>query len=267
WTDSTLTLSPQSPFQQNETVTVSVSMNDVYANHSEYVWRFTTGSDLMLSLYDVTVPGRIDMMGTFDPITLIFNDFVVKSSVSAVLTGTVSGNVNGSWAWAGQNYTFTPSQGYSLGETLTVTVNAMDTSQNPIPVSSRSFLVKPDEDPPEITGRSPAPQAVEIAPYDDIVIEFTGDVLSDSTLVTVTGAGSRTIQMAQSWEGSSVTLINDKSFTLAEVITVSVDAGDYYGNRMQDSWSFTIKQTEIAPLILFNSPSRNEMNVDPGRNI
>ncbi|MBN1293534.1 MAG: Ig-like domain-containing protein [Candidatus Latescibacteria bacterium] len=267
WSDSTLTLSQSTPFNQNETVCVTINASDQYKNRKLFRWYFSTGPTLAVSFYSVSVPYKIDIMGTHDPITLIFDNSIDQTTVLAQLTGSISGQISGSWQWSFPNYVFTPSGGYRLGETLNLKVNAQDIYHNQIPESYNTFRIRPDETPPSILSRSPESNALNVPAYQDIIIQFSEDAVTDSTNITVTGTGQRSVQMVQSWNNTTVTLLNNMSFHLSEVIRVTVKTGDLFGNYIQESWVFTTRAAEPPPEIVLKRPSKNAINIDPDRDI
>ena len=246
WTEDTLTLINSNSFLEDETITVTVNTGDEYSNHLYYEWSFSTGPELDITYYTVTTSGNSDLMGKFDTITLSFSTAVDTTTIVISLTGSEGGAVNGTWLWSNYDYTFTPSEGYIYGETLSLTLNADDIHDNPIPESNFSFTVKGDESPPSVISHSPLEDEENVDPETDITIEFSSDVIPDSTVVSVQGSVQGDIVMLSTWQDSIVTLVNENSFLTEETITVSIDAGDLYANRMEISWSFTTK-TETEP--------------------
>ena len=244
WADSTLTITPSSQLQQNETVTISLNATDRYGNHMVNSWTFFTGSAVFP--YTPVVKTDRNMLFPETPITIYFGKNANRSTVYASVTGSLSGAVAGTWAWADSIYTFTPSPGYRLGETLTLIINAQDTTGNTIPEFTQTFQVRADISAPSILSRTPSPDAVNEHPGQDIVIAFSGDAAHDSTTVQVRGSQNRAITMTSSWQDSTLTLHHADSFRLGETITVTVNTGDIYSNRAEYSWSFTVRP-EITP--------------------
>jgi len=248
WEGSTLSLSNDGAFREDETITVIVDAGDVYSNRLYHQWSFSTGSRLDITYFAVTASGDTALMGKNDTITVLFSTAVDLSSVNLVLTGGVSGAVEGGWTWSGYDCTFTPAEGYAYGETLLLTVNADDIHGNAIPGETFTFTVKGDETPPSILSRSPSPDDVLVNPDADIVIEFSDDVAADSTTVTVTGSTTGVLAVQRSWEGSVLTITHGAPFPLSETVTVDLSVGDSYANRTGESWSFTVKPETDPPV-------------------
>ncbi|MFC1529021.1 Ig-like domain-containing protein, partial [Candidatus Latescibacterota bacterium] len=238
WLDFTLTLSYAQSFSTADTITVTVDVADVYSNRQQYSWQFFIKSDFTPPYFDVFVPGHQHLMGTKDPISLIFPGDIDKTSVNALLVGSISGNIAGNRAWSDTTYVITPDE-YALGETLTLTVSASDIHNNAISDTTIVFTVKPEEIPPSVISRIPTAGKLNVPTVSNIIITFDSEVTPDSTTVNVIGSNQRTITMDKSWETGAVTLINNYSFQQNETIKVSVDAGDLYSNRAYTEWFFS----------------------------
>ncbi|MHB9029955.1 MAG: Ig-like domain-containing protein, partial [Candidatus Latescibacterota bacterium] len=253
WQDSTLTLANSNAFRLGETVTVTVRAGDRYANRSEYSWSFTVRPETSPPAFLVLAPLHTQLMLPRDSITLAFPGDVDKGTVRISLTGSLSGTVQGAWAWADSLYTYTP-QGCRPGETLTLTVNAADIHRNAIPETVHTFRVKLDNLPPAVRSHTPFSGERNVDPMRDIVIALTGDALPDSTTVQVRGAQNRPISMTSSWRDSTITLRNNSSFRLGEVIVATVRMGDAWANRAEYSWSFTIRPESNPPVFQAEVP-------------
>lgn len=247
WDGSTMRIVSQTPFLLNETIAVTVATADTFANRATYSWRFYVRSELTPPTVSLVMQGDPNLLGIRQPLSLQFAVDIDKDSVTAPIVGSQSGLAAGEVSWYGTTRTFTPS-GYTPGETLTMTVDGKDVNGNPLPQTVYTFTVKGDEIPPAILSISPEANAINVYPDDDIVIEFSPDTVPDSTSVTVTGSIQGTINLTRSWNNRTLTLFSDNSFRLGERITVSVNAGDLYANRLEDSWQFNILPNTDPPV-------------------
>ncbi len=255
WTDSTLTVYPQSAFQTTEIMTVTVNAGDRYSNRKTTVWSFTAGPKYT-SPYTVTTPGIPSLLRPTDPLVVKYRRTVDMTTVSATVTGKTSGAVAGTWAISDTVYTFTPSPGYTPGDSVTVIARGRDFNGDSIPETPAVFRVRPDTAPPVVVYRDPSPDTSNVPPSRvSIVARFTGDISRDSTTVRVTGENGRIIGLATSWSDSTLTLINSGLFHLGEAVTVTVNAGDVYANRATYSWSFTVRPETTPPTVSISTVS------------
>jgi len=259
WVDYTLTLLNASSFQPGDTLTVTVNTGDIYANRQDYTWFFVIRSDITPPYFTIVVPGNPNVMGTNDPITLVFPGDIDKSSVNASLKGSLNDTISGNWAWSDSNFTFTPRYGYQLGYQLTLTVNASDIYDNSIPETTHNFSVKPDETPPMIFSHLPYAYETNVPIDENVVVQFSSDVFSDSTFVTVKSNVRASISMNESWTDSKLTLENQNSFKQDEIITVSIYACDSYSNSMKYEWSFSTGSESSFAYYKVEVPGNPEM--------
>ncbi len=240
-------------FRNGETVTVNVSAGDDQANRGSHAWSFSTRPETVPPDVVLDVPLAPSLMHTNHPITLRFPGDIDKGSVSVSITGSVSGPVTGSWAWSDSSYAFTP-DGYAPGETLSLTVNAMDIHMNAMPEHQFELSVKSDENPPMILSRSPADGAENVASDANVTVVFTEDIDPDSTTVSLHGEGGRIITFNSSWEDSVLTIPNSGMFRNGETVTVSVTAGDDQANRGSHAWSFRTRPETVPPDVSVDVP-------------
>ena len=255
WTDSTLKVIPVSDFQEDETITVTLSAGDAYTNRHVTEWSFSTGSEINLPYYNITVPYDADLMGAYDTIILDATYKVDRDTVVPVLTGSESGILNDSWVQVGQIFTFTPETAYIYGETLTLTVNASDIYGNYIPEGVYTFKVKGDETPPLIVSRYPEADQTTAAQKDSIVVEFTDDIHPGSSSYQVKSSTRGYLTFLHRWEGSTLILTRSGAFSLSEVITVTVHAQDEYENYDDYIWTFTVRSETTPPTVSLEVPN------------
>ena len=245
WSDSTLTLINNGKFQLDETVTVSVSAGDQYGDRSDSTWTFSVRPDTGVPDFDVVVTGGNNQhLYKNSQIFLYFPIDIDKSNVEISLEGSITGIVQGTWAWADTVYVFTPSANYQPGEELVLQVDASDIYKNSVS-ESLSLPVRPDEIAPLILSRSPNVNETSVSNTSNIVIEFTEDVNRDSTTVSISTRLQGSKNASKSWSDYTLTLSN-LSFVLGDTVTITVNAGDSYANREIYVWSFTVK-TDITP--------------------
>jgi len=247
WSGSTLTLRNAATYRARETVTVTVSAGDQYANHMTETWSFITRPDTIPPEFDVVIPGSHGLLAQHDTVSLVFPADIDKQSVTATFTRPADGEVSGAWSWSATTYTFTP-VAYQPGEALTLAVNASDIYGNALPETVHTFQVKLDEIPPSIQSYTPAAGAVNVSAAEPVVIRFSADILPDSTSVTVRGSDQGSVSVDRSWNGAVLTLLHDTLFRYGDTITVTVTASDTWDNRATTSWSFTIREDFEPPL-------------------
>ncbi|MCE5249502.1 Ig-like domain-containing protein, partial [bacterium] len=255
WTDTTLTLSNNNLFHLNETITAAISAGDMYGDRADSIWTFTVRPEITPPNYTLRLPGVPQHLPKNAYIQLIFPRDIDKSTVETTLNGSVSGTIQGAWAWNDTLYTFNPSRNYVPGETIILTVKGDDVHKNSISTTN-TFTVKPDEIPPSILSHSPAPNELNVSPTANIVIQFSGDINRDSTYVTVTSPSQGYKTFSGSWTDYTLTLYN-LSYLLNDVITVNVNAGDSYANRQAYSWSFYIRGDTTPPYFGVKVPGGN----------
>ena len=141
WDEHTLTLTNDTSFQLGETVAVSVNTADSYANRLEHSWSFMVKADTVPPYFEIAVPVEPEELSENSLITLAFPGDIDTSRVEISLRGSKSGILAGEWVWSGSNYTFTPSERYQLGESITLKVNAVDVYDNAIPKTTHEFTV------------------------------------------------------------------------------------------------------------------------------
>jgi len=259
WEDSTLTLINDNSFQLSEIITVLINAGDLGGDRIEYSWTFGIRPEIDPPSFTVIVDGYPELLHNDASINLFFPSDIDKSSVKTLLIGSVSGVLPGTWTWFNTKYSFTPLNKYRGGETLDLTVSASDIRRNTLSDSTVTFIVRPDEIPPSIISRSPDKDEVGVDPNTDIVIEFTDDVVRDSTTVVVTSKNQGSKSMIESWVDYTLTLLNTSSFQPGDTLTVAVNTGDAYANRQEYTWFFIIRSDITPPYFTVEVPENPDM--------
>ncbi|GAI30910.1 unnamed protein product, partial [marine sediment metagenome] len=120
-------------FVLGDTLDVTVSAGDEYANRQDYTWTFIVKDDIKPPYFTVASPVNPDLTHPDENIALVFPSDIDKLKVTTSLKGSLNENMPGLWAWSDSVYIFTPSSPYPLGYQLTLTVDATDIHNNSIP--------------------------------------------------------------------------------------------------------------------------------------
>ncbi len=259
WAGDTLTLIHGTPFQLSDRITVSVNAKDQYGDASQYTWSFTIRQETVPPSFTLVVEGYPTNVPTNAPIRLLFPNDIDKTSVEKLLEGSLSGVLSGNWTWSDTTYTYQPDANYQAGETLVLTVSASDIYGNALTDSTVSFSVKPDDVPPSIITRSPGDGEANVSPLTNIVMEFSTDIVRDSTTVTVTSAKQGAVTKTDAWVDYTLTASYSGSFQLGDSLTVSVDAGDAYANRKTSVWTFFITVDTTPPSFTVDIPGNQNL--------
>ena len=118
----------------------------------------------------------------------------------------------------------------------------------------------PDNEPPTIQGRTPAPGATNVAANSPVVVQFS-ETMNPATLSTatfglrVTGAPAD-LAATVTPVGATATLTPSSALTLGTEYTVTVlgTVADLAGNELgsPDSWTFTTVAPDVTPPVLSN---------------
>ena len=230
-------------------VTIGTGAKDLAGNNlsSIFEWNFTTmEQDLASPTVSGNSPTGTGVLKTAQ-ITVNFSEAMNQSSVrSAFSTNPVT---NGTFAWNGNNMTYTPSNlAYNTTYNVTVGTGVMDLAGNNMLLPYYwEFTTIPDIIPPSVTGNTPV--GTNVANSSVITVTFNEAMNNASvesafsTIPATTGSFS--------WIGNNMTYTPDSlNYSTAYNVTIGTGATDLAGNNLTSlyEWQFTTRTSSVNML-------------------
>lgn len=281
------TFTPSAALRPNTkyTMTIGTGAKDLAGNAltGSFTWSFRTGD-----APDVTAPTLTSVnpaneqtgVAVNRAIAATFSEAMAPTTLDAatvLVTGPGGTPVAGSFSYAGNTMTFTPTVALAASTTYstTITVGATDLAGNALAAPfAWTFTtgVAPDVIAPTVTLRSPAALATNV-PINASAAATFSEAMSASTLTnttfTITGPSSSVVAGTVTYDAPSrtATFSPTSSFAASTTYTATITTGatDLAGNALaaNSSWTFTtgVAPDVTAPTVTLRSPTASATNV------
>jgi predicted CXXCH cytochrome family protein len=262
-----VTVAPDANFGPAEAITVTINVRDRDGNSLvPPAWSFITlgPSDVIPPVISNLNPanGSVNVTATSN-LTFTLSDAgsgINWDTFSISITGDkgysenytgASDQVSKTGTPASYNVTVDPDTSFGSGETITVTVNVDDFSDNALVPPAWSFITFGDATPPEISNLNPANGSVNVTADSNLTFTLSDDISGvDWSTFSISITGNK--GYSENYTGTSpqvsetgtpasydVTVDPDTSFGSGETITVTVNVDDLGGNALvPPAWSF-----------------------------
>ncbi|NOU18965.1 MAG: DUF3494 domain-containing protein [Bacteroidales bacterium] len=263
YTGKTTTFTPSENLVSNTiyTATITTGAKDIAGNYIEknYVWTFTTGAILDITLPTVTLTEplnnatgvalnkaiAITFSEAMDPLTINSNTFTLNQGTNAI-SGLVS--------YSGTTATFTPTNTLVAGTTYTATITtgAKDLAGNALAVNtvlSFTTIANSDITLPTVTLTSPLDNATNVERNKVIAITFseTMEPLTINSNTFTLYQGTNAISGSIVYSGITATFTPTNALAASSIYTATITTGakDLAGNALAINTvlSFTTNST------------------------
>ena len=258
---------PVTPLAYSQTYTVSLTsgIQDLAGNAlAASTWTFTTQAppdNTPPSVTGTTPAAGATDVATNAAITATFSEAMNASTVTSSFTVSAGGSsVAGTVTYDAANRvaTFTPNGALSYSTTYTATIStgARDLAGNGLSSStvfSFTTIAPPDNTPPTVASRSPAPASTGVAINTTVQVGFS-EAMKTSSITTSTftvAAGGTNVPGAVSYDTNtrvatftpSASLANGQAYT----VTLSTGIQDAAGNGLSSADVFSFTTVAAAP--------------------
>ncbi|HVD62815.1 MAG TPA: Ig-like domain-containing protein, partial [Lapillicoccus sp.] len=281
----TATLDPTGNLANNTvyTATLTSGITDTSSNALVQVqWTFTTAAaDTTPPQVTTKTPAaNATSVGIATNVTATFNEDVVGVSGTTFTLeapGPVSITATVTYDAGTRTATLDPSANLANNTvyTATLTSGITDTSSNALVQVQWTFTTAAaDNTPPQVTTKSPAANATNVAIGANVTATFDEDVLNvNGTTFTLEGPGNTAVTAVVTYDGPTKTATLNPSANLANgtLYTATLTSGitDTSSNALvQVQWTFTtVAADNTPPQVTTKSPAANATNVAIGANV
>jgi hypothetical protein len=277
WSGSTMTFSPDYPFDYNKkyTCTVGVGAEDSAGNAlaSPYTWSFTslyssdTTAPIVLSVIPSGSAENVDALPTME---VTFSE--AMNTTSAENAFLINGATpTGTFSWNDNTMIFVRDSALSLNTTYTCAVDtgAKDLTGNAMSSAYQwSFKTSSaDTTAPTVILVSPADAANVVAVSSTISATFSEGMNTSSAqnAFNMKDQSANTVSGSFNWSGNTMTFTPGSSLANGTIYTCTVSTGAtdlaLPGNHMAAEYSWSFKTALAAPTVVSVSPLENATGV------
>jgi hypothetical protein len=284
---NTATFIPSVALEPNTiyTAEVTTGVRDLAGNSlaSTFVWTFATAAvlDVTRPTVSFTAPDNAATNVAIDAdITAIFSESMNPATISTTSFILTQGGspVSGTVIYVGATATFNPTAdlAHNTLYTARITTAATDSAGNALSsdyVWSFTSGASADVSAPTVASTTPSNTAVGVATNGDVSVVFS-EAMRVSTINStsfVLKQGTTVLAGVISYGGITATfnptldLLPNTVYT----VTITTDARDLAGNALATAkvWTFTTGPDNVAPIVLWTVPIRNNENVPVDQNV